>query len=211
MNEKENLLCYFLGSLRDGYTKIYGNDYDIGVTQKDIDWLKILQNVIKELFNKTVNIHKNGEWFKVHVRDKKIFLNLLERNLITLEKQTFWKTPEIIAHNSENVKWYIGGFFDAEGGIGKYNKGNKSYLRLDFYHSWNNENGCPPLEDVKIFLEALGMKCGKVRLRSKKSGNINPRYVLSISNLNSIELFNRLIPFKHPKKSQKLTAMLAEA
>ena len=61
-----------------------------------------------------------------------------------------------------------------------------------------------------MFLEELNIKCGRVRLR-KCDGNVSPRYVLSISNLPSIKLFCSEIPFMHPTKRKKVTALLADA
>lgn len=202
---------YLLGAFRDGSAKGYGKDYQIVIWQKERGWLERIQSILQKMLGKKVKIKRDRNGFRIKFHNKKFFQWLINNDFPKSGDQSHWRTPTNIKKDMELQRFYIAGFFDAEGGIGKYKKGNKIYLRIDFYHSWNNSFECPPLEDIKLFLENLQIKCGDVRKRKKGKNNRLPRFVLSISNLNSIRKFFELIPFCHPVKRKELAALLAEA
>ena len=202
------LMAYLLGAFRDASVKKYeGKNYEIVVWQKSIEWLKVLQQIIFLIFEKKTKIFKVKGGFRIRFKSKEVYNFFRKNGLPTSGNHAFWKTPSMIKSSSLRKRFYIAGFFDAEGCVAIYRKGSLEYIRLDFYQSWNNASECPPLQDIKKFLEELDIRCGEVRLRN---GFVNyPRFVLSISNLPSIRKFAQSIPLLHPTKKLKLSVVLA--
>jgi len=201
------LIAYILGAFRDGSIRKHERNYEITIWQKDRRWLETIQGIIFLTFHRKTEISKTRDGFRIRFRSKEIYNFFIENGLPTSGNQSFWETPTFVTVSPKRKKFYIAGFFDAEGCVGTYWKGPSRYVRLDFYHSWNNSKECPPLRDIKNFLEELDIRCGEVRLRK---GFINyPRFVLSISNLPSVHRFAQYIPILHPVKRLRLAVALA--
>ncbi len=208
IQDKKLLESYFLGAFRDGSAKFNNKKYNIVIWQKNKNWLEFIQKILIEVFNIKTPIKNARNGYKLKFSSKKLFNWLLGKEFPFSGEQIFWGTPSFIK-DREMIRWYIAGFFDAEGGIGVYKKDDKKYINIDFYHSWNNSKECPPLRDIRNFLISLKIKTGGVRLRTKTRMSNYPRFVLSISNDESIRKFNSLIPFQHPDKKSKLALLLA--
>lgn len=196
----EELASYFLGAMRDGSAKHYDRGYEFNIWQENFEWLEKVQKIIADLFGKKPSILKDRNGFRIRFDSKKIFIWLVGAGFPKDGKHVFWNTPDLAKKNKRNFQHYVAGFFDAEGGVAKYKKFGKTYLRLDFYQSWNNKNGCPPLEDIKEFLQSIGINCGKVRSRKDNAFNKYPRYLFSISGSKSVSKFFKEIPILHPEK-----------
>lgn len=202
-------LSYLLGALRDASIHRYGSDYEIIILQKDKSWLDMISKFIMDLFDIKTKISLGDNCYRIRFRSKSLFNKLVsEFDFPENGKQTEWSTPQKIRENILSRKMYISGFFDAEGGVSVTNH-RRLYPRIDFYQSWNNKSGCPPLEDIKEFLEDFGIKCGKIRERKATKISNYPRYVLSISSLNGVNKFCNLINSLHPTKRMKLKRLLS--
>lgn len=200
MIEKQNCLAYLLGVLRDGHIRIDKNKRYVHYTMEfcsyDREWLTNIANIIEILANKRPSIRPfKTKYWRLRIRDKKFILELKKISQFKIPQST-WSTPSfIIGSDKETKRWYISGFFDAEGCIGK---GNYKYNNFDIYQSWFQDNNCPPLEDIKMMLLDFDIKASKVKLRK----NRNNLFVLRITNKESIINFCNNFQLLNSKKNE---------
>lgn len=117
-----------------------------------------------------------------------------KRQLWIVEFSKFWLKKK---GNSQKEKIdYIRGYFDAEGGIAKSKR-----VRFYLYFAQKNRND---LEEVRNFLEEIGISCGKVHNPSKK---VDPDYWRFYIRAGSYVDFARKIGSFHPEKSYFLRQM----
>jgi len=88
---------------------------------------------------------------------------------------------------------YIRGYFDAEGGIARNPK-----VRYYLYFAQKNLSD---LEEVKVYLEELGIMCGKIHNPSKK---VDPEYWRFFIRAKSYEDFAKIVGSWHPVKRRFL-------
>jgi intein-encoded DNA endonuclease-like protein len=88
---------------------------------------------------------------------------------------------------------YIRGYFDAEGGISRSSK-----VRYYIYFAQKN---LKDLEQVKEYIEELGIICGRTHNPSKRA---EPNYWRFFISIKSYEKFAKLIGSWHPTKSHFL-------
>ena len=197
-------LAYVLGALRDGSINRYKDKYgklhhSISFYSKSVKWLKVLQKMFTKIFNITPRlvIYSYTTPY-IRIYSKKI-AEIFEREFQhPLSKQISWNTPEIIKKTKEKkiLRYYIAGFWDAEGGV------DINRQQVKFYLSWDGKN-CFPLEDIKKILEKFfNISSGKV-CRYKNSNGNYPRFVLRISKKDNLK-FLRIFPLKNPEKIRKL-------
>ena len=162
-------LMYFLGAMRDGtLPKVYDNHYEISVAQKNIDWLT---EIIKPILTDTLKIQEEKIRLKIDkntprlvIYSKKHYTMLSNLGL----KSGVYETPAIVLSQPLLQKWYIRGFFDAEGEVPHVekflDKTVKTFprLRIRIHQAWSNKKHCPPLEDIKKILENTGIKCNNI-------------------------------------------------
>ena len=163
--------AYLLGALHDGTVRRL--TYRIG--QKDQEYVKFLAKGIKAL-GQNAWIYKEGK----------------TRNLYVVEfSRSFLKDLKI---NSQQDKVeYIRGYFDAEGGISRSSK-----VRYYIYFAQKN---LKDLEQVKEYIEELGIICGRTHNPSKRA---EPNYWRFFISIKSYEKFAKLIGSWHPTKSHFL-------
>ncbi len=178
---------YILGALRDG--SVTRHNYQIQLTQKVKEWVEItVNNMLKEVFGLKLNYHGIKKGVHRFGLNSKILYILL--NFFGYFNEKYKKTPEIVKNCPfELQRYYIGGFYDAEG-----DKSIKSD-RIGMYQSWNSEKECPPLEDIKNILLNRGIMCSVTKLNKNK--NLFRLYVFKKSREN-IKMFLDSIPLFHP-------------
>lgn len=181
-------LAYLLGAMRDG--SISRHKYQIQITQKRKEWvLNIINPLMKEIFGKEFNYR--GFKRNVHIFDlgsKALYAILDIIGNLTNELK---ETPPIIKNAPFNIqRFYIGGFYDAEG-----DKSIKSN-RIGCYQGWL-ESGCPPLEDIQNMLKSQGIISSVKKQSKKKNYRIYRLYVFKRPSENIIKFLN-LIPLFHP-------------
>ena len=163
--------AYLLGALHDGTVRRL--TYRIG--QKDQEYIKFLAKGIKAL-GQNAWIYKEGK----------------TRNLYVVEfSRSFLKDLEI-SSQQDKIE-YIRGYFDAEGGISRNSK-----VRYYIYFAQKN---LKDLNQVKEYIEELGIVCGKLHNPSKK---VDPNYWRFFISIKSYEKFAKLIGSWHPTKSHFL-------
>ena len=196
-------LAYILGALRDGSVLRYRDKqgklhHYITFYSKDQEWLKILSEILSRIFREkqTLYIPKTGTPY-LRIYSKRIAVYFKEKFQHPLSSQIMWETPKVLKKtgNPEILKWYIAGFWDAEGSF------DTSTKQLRFHLSWNGSE-CPPLNDIKDFLQTLGIRTGKVGRYVNKNGNY-PRFVLRVSKRDN-EKFLKTIPVLNPFKKRKI-------
>lgn len=164
-------LAYLVGFLRDGtVSRECQNEYLCAFYNKD----KQLINIIKTFLDKTFELDSKIEFRDDcnSIRIRSFTLYLFFKLIFGVKKQFIWNTPEIIKKSSKEIKkWYVSGFFDAEGGaphIEKYSKTKRKNLYISF-----NQKHKEPLDFIKKFLDEQGIKTGEVYWKSDE-------YVLKI-------------------------------
>ena len=196
-------LAYLLGSLRDGSVLKYSEKsgkthYYITFYSKDIYWLNFLSKILTRIFSEkqSLCIPKKGTPY-LRIYSKKIAEMMREKFGHPLTSQITWKTPDILlkTNNPEIIKWYIAGFWDAEGGF------DIRTHQIRFHLSWNGLE-CPPLMDIKQFLKKLNIETGEVGIYENKNGNF-PRFVLRISKKDNGKFLQK-IPISNPSKIEKI-------
>jgi hypothetical protein len=201
------LKAYLAGALRDIYI---GKYYDkngkthwvIRIYSKDITWLQILADILKQAYriNTSLIIPKKGTPYIEKYMAETIKTIAKEMNH-PIGKSLNWNTPGFIKYSRDKEIWreYIAGFFDAEGGIDTVKK------QLKIYQSWNGIT-CPPLEDIKEKLNTMfNIETGIVSRYPNR--NYNPRFVLRIKRKDTIKFF-KIFPLRNPSKIKKITLIL---
>ena len=174
---KKEIKAYFLGALHDG---TFSSNKRFRISQKGKGWLKILKRLLEEI-NYSSWIYKEGKDRDVYVLETLApFLN-------------FNFNPETLRNKNE-MKSYIRGFFDAEGGIPRFKK-DRFYIQL-------TQNDKEKLKKIKNILSNLGIRTGKIHNPSKK---VAPEYWRMYVLTKSQKDFVRKIGSLHPKKINTLT------
>ena len=184
------ILSYILGAMRDGTVSIYGKHSHVSIYSRNIQWLEILKKRFRVVFKREPKLYeprKGTPYIRIYSK------GIAEEFVKRFGYKKFWETPKIIKENSEKktvLKEYIAGFYDSDGGYDRLKK------TVKFYQSWNGRR-CPPLEDLKTFLEKLGLSTGKICCYSNRKWN--NRFVLRLS-VDSSKKFFRIIPVKNDYK-----------
>src|SRR3989338_6410 len=180
-------LAYLSGFLRDGsVTSGKSHEYKIVFYQKSREFL---ESVINPMFKKVFGVEPkikfgNGCW-ESYVYSKEILKFFVRTLEFPLHRgQTRWDVPDVIKKsNFEIKKFFITGFFDAEGSV---SLGKKP--KLAFYQSWFTGDECPPLKFIKDFLNENGIKTSNVNGPYKISKNF--AYELTICSKEGILNFS---------------------
>ncbi len=179
-------LLYLLGGLRDGSLVHYSSVYEIEYGQKIREWLDVsISPRLKKVFEiETKSYKRKNENFVIRKRSVAMF-NIL--NYFLGFPETSYKKTPFIALNIpfELQKYYIGGFYDAEG--------CKDPKDITFYQQWYDDKGCPPLLDIQAMLKKVGIKT-HFRIKSQNNAYLYDLHVEGDSKKKFIEI----IPIEHP-------------
>ncbi len=186
----ENLIkpeiYYILGSLRDGCLT---SQWTIKIKQKNREWLSdVLVPLFKKVFDRDIknNIYIQRGYTTVWYlafKDEKIWKALKHHEA----------RP---ARTQEEQKFYIMGYWDADGGCPK-KPSNKRKIYIKF-----TQKDKKSLDELKKMVENFGIKCGKVRLsENARYGKI---WRFSITNKVGMIRFCKEISSLHPEKRQRL-------
>ena len=201
-------LSYVAGILRDGsLPKPYNNQYEIQVSQDNMEWLEKAKEILQKLFpKKKIKISKYGKQTpRIKIYSKEIYQNLVE--LFEYPgTQNKWEIPSFIRNGSKEIKkWFIKGFFDAEGEVPLSRQNSKYKVWIRFHHSWDGDK-CTVLEQLKEMLEKeFNIQCGNVS--GPKKEKRFPSFDLAIYGENVHKFFKQIGTF-HPKHIERLNMML---
>jgi hypothetical protein len=193
-------IAYLLGFMRDG--SVSGSNVELKQQSSNELLSRVIVPIIHRNFNKKVKA-KNG---RVVFKDKRISIYL--RKAGNYQKGCC-DTPEILNGCPEPIiKWYIRGFWDAEGGcphIHNYVRRNKPIpVMITIVQCWKNGKECPPLEYIRERLSEFGIESHLYLLMKSEINRKLPRFRLSITSYKHIILFHDLIGSSHPKKGANL-------
>lgn len=201
--------AYLLGALRDGSVLRYGDrqgkiHHYVTFYSKDTGWLKFLSKILSNVFGEKQIFcaPKSGTPY-LRIYSKRIATLIHEEFQHPLTSQITWETPRPLADTKDNeiIKWYIAGFWDAEGGF------DIKTHQIRFHLSWNG-SVCPPLEDIKAFLGKFNIRTGNVGMYENKNGNY-PRFVLRVSKKDN-KRFLETFPISNPSKLKKIGILTAK-
>ena len=163
--------AYLLGALHDGTVR----KLTYRIVQKDQEYIEFLAEGIQSLGRKA--------WMYREVKT---------RHLYVVEfSKTFLK--DFVIETIQDRIDYIRGYFDAEGGVPRDPK-----VRYYLYFAQKN---LEEIEEIKSWLEQLGIRCGSIHNPSKKA---DPNYWRFFIRTESCIEFAQLIGSWHPVKSQFL-------
>lgn len=169
--ERNVVQAYLFGAMHDG--TIRGNRYRIA--QKGTAWLQVMQKILQQLEYKSW-IYQEGKQRKVYILESvaPIFSESFDPTQLT---------------DLEEIRAYLRGFFDAEGGI-PHSRKAKRYVQLV-------QKDYQKIQLIKKMLERLGVATGKIHNPSKK---VDPHYWRVYVSMPSIPRFAKQIGSWHPKK-----------
>jgi intein-encoded DNA endonuclease-like protein len=173
---KREIQAYLLGAIHDGSLN---KGKRIRISQKGTEWLKILQQLLKKL--------GYSSWIYKEGKDRKVYV------LETLASFLDFNFEPLSLKSKREKIGYIRGFFDAEGGIPKTEKG-RFYIQLV---QKSNEK----LKKVKKLLSELGIKTGRIHNPSKR---VDPNYWRTYVLKESQKKFVKVIGSWHPRKIRAL-------
>lgn len=177
-------LAYSAGIFRDGGFSDYRSE--MVISQKDRKWLSEVKKIFESLFDIRIKIIgprlKDGCYY---IKFRSVALYAFFHVVLDYKKFD-WKTPELIKKaNTEIQKYYIRGFWEAEG---SYSSG------IYFYQSGNQKN-CPVLEDIKKMLKKLNIESW---IRGPYKGVNKPVWTLYVPKC-CVERFFDVIKPRHMK------------
>lgn len=175
-------LAYLVGALRDGTIARCGK-YEVSYSQKNIEWLKILKDMIIKVFKPSNELAIRNN--RVTLSNRPIFEYFHRIFDVPIGKKDLWNTPSVIKSSSIDIqRYYIRGFFDADG------------LSRDLGFCQVNKES---ILFVKDTLERLGIKTGKLQLKKQRDKII---YVFNTSRKSHIH-FIKLIGSLNPSKQKR--------
>jgi|SRR3989344_4456929 len=198
INKKE--VAYLTGALLgDGYfTKGY-NYPRIGFSSSDLDFIKLIKNIIYKNFGFNLNIiksnlsDKNINW-RDHYKISSRRLYPLLSKFMTNNKEI----PAFIKLSNKVIKAnFLSGFFDAEGGIciSRIKSRNALDRRIYLY-----QKDLKILKKIKLYLRLFDISSF---IQYQKGA-----YALNVWGLKSFNNFNKNIGFKIKRKQDKLNLAL---
>ncbi|MFH1226058.1 MAG: LAGLIDADG family homing endonuclease [bacterium] len=173
----KTIKAYFLGALHDG---TFSSNKRFRISQKGKNWLKILKRLLREI--------DYSSWIYKEGKDRDVYV------LETLAPFLDFKFNPENLRTKDEIKSYIRGFFDAEGGIPKSEK-DRFYIQL-------TQNDRTKLRRIKNLLNKLGIETGKIHNPSKR---VDPEYWRMYVLSKSHKDFVKKIGSFHPRKLKTLT------
>lgn len=191
-------LAYLVGFLRDGtISEEKNNEYCCAFYNNNFELLKIVQYFVGQIFGIKPKISKFGDTYGVRIRSRTLYL-FFKLIFEVPRKQAAWNTPSLIKLADNEIKrWYVGGFFDAEGGVPHLEKDIKRNRRC--LYAKFVQNNKESLEFIKRYLENQG-------IRTRSVYRERTEWVLKVSN-SSIPKFAKFVITFHPQKADRLTVL----
>ena len=165
---------YLLGALHDATER----EYTYRLSQKGSEYVETIASMVRELGNNAWT-YREGSSRDVYVVE--FSKRILERCVIETE---------------EDKRNYIRGYFDAEGSVP-----NDPEARFYVYFAQKDK---PDLEQLKIYLEDLGIETGTLHRPSKQNAPDYWRFYVSTA---SHGRFAEEIGSWHPRKRRMLREM----
>lgn len=163
--------AYLLGVLHDGTVR----KLTYRIAQKDQRYIKFLTKEIQKL--------GQNAWMYKEGKARQLYVVEFSKNLL----------KGFVLQTLQDKIDYVRGYFDAEGGVSRNLK-----VRYYIYFAQKNKKD---LEQIKKFLEDLGIMCGLIHNPSR---SVDPNYWRFFVRAQSYERFAKLIGSSHPTKAKFL-------
>ena len=189
-------LAYLVGVLRDGTVSQESKDeYVVAFYNTNKELLKTVSSFLRKIFDIEPVVEKHwSNVYRVRVRSKTLYL-FFKLIFSARKKQADWDTPKLIRKSNDLIKkYYITGFFDAEGGCPNLEK-KISKKRKNMYIKFVQKN-----KESLIFIKE---HLGKANIQTGKIYWGDGEYVFKISN-SSIPSFCRYVKPFHSLKALRL-------
>lgn len=173
---KKAAIAYLRGALHDA---TFSSNCRFRFSQKGKEWLEIIQEMFTSLGHKSW-IYQEGKTRDVFVLET--LAQFLDFDLDPLSLQT----------KSER-RAYVGGFFDAEGGI--------PHSALDHFYVQLVQNDKIKLQKIQKILNSFGIRLGKIHNPSRR---LHPEYWRVFVRADSQQRFVQRIEIRHPRKRKLL-------
>jgi hypothetical protein len=190
-------ICYLAGAFRDG---CLSTQWQVKIKQKSEEYLL---DVIMPLLNQEFNLNLNksavhlqtdaNRRFYIAFKRKRVWQEI--REIFEIPPDTrLWETPVFVRNLDKSLlRFYIQGFFDAEGGVPRNPLNSKLYIS---FTQRNRES----LEFLKARLYSMwDIVSGELRISDSKS----QCWRLTITGLHPIKQFISEIGTKHPFKRKR--------
>ena len=199
-------IAYLIGILRDGsFRKPTRNIYRVSIYQKNYEFIKnTLLPIFRKEFDRELKVYRGKNSFECVITEKQFYKEFREVCEFPENRhQQYWDVPQIIKHSPREIKkWFVTGFFDAEGTVYPKKAEKTQKPKIVFYSSWYERDKCPPLEFIRNFLNEIGIKTGNVNGPYKITQVYS--YELAIKSKREILKFCKLLKSLHPEKSKHL-------
>lgn len=181
-------LAYFVGALRDGTISDSGSKYEVSFAQKDERWLNFLNGLPVKLFRPTnkakIVRHKNCSP-RLFISSKPILEYLHKAFDVPIGDKKHWNTPKIILASPYAIqKYYISGFFDADGVV-------RNDGRIGFCQA--NKTA---LAEIKEILENRGIRCRTLTYQPR-----NGVYYFNVSRYYNKNFMEEIHSFNETKRA----------
>lgn len=192
-------LYYLVGALRDGSVYKYNrNYYVIWYSSSKVYLQEVICEKLKKLGYSVCRPYQyKRNHYRVRISSKKLFTVIVEEfehPVATGGKRVCWNTPRIVVDSDITLQnEYIKGFVDAEGSIIESTKGTQIDISQKYIE---------PLKFISKTLSKQGIKTTGI-YKGKDSV-----WRLRIASYNSIQLFIKIIGFRHPHKKAKISHLL---
>lgn len=132
---------------------------------KNYEFIKnTLLPIFRKEFDRELKVYRGKNSFECVITEKQFYKEFREVCEFPGNRhQQYWDVPQIIKHSPREIKkWFVTGFFDAEGTVYPKKAEKTQKPKIVFYSSWYERDKCPPLEFIRNFLNEIGIKTGNV-------------------------------------------------
>lgn len=192
-------LAYLIGMLRDGSINLESsNEYCCAFYSKYKKSLIVVRDYVTKVFGIKSKIEKNKDnLYMVRIRSKTLYM-FFKLVFEVKPKQKNWDTPKLIKKSTKIIKkFYVRGFWDAEGGC-PHLKINRKLIKKNLEVKFSQKNK-ESLEFIRDYLNSIGIKTGNVYFNKDV-------YVLKITQ-SYIPKFKNKIGSFHPVKAKRLESL----
>jgi intein/homing endonuclease len=160
-------LSYLVGLLRDGtVVNEKNNEYTIAFYSKFKEALEYPKKLLEKIFKIKVKIKRFGDVWGIRIRSLTLYL-FFKLMFQVPQNQSVWNTPELIKMgDSEVVKAYISGFWDAEGSCPQFK--DKVVIPKENISIGFSQKNKESLQFIKEFLEKNGIATTEIYWNERK-------------------------------------------
>jgi len=184
-------IAYLLGAMRDASIDLRDKkNYELRLYQSYAPWLFEIKEILEKEFG-FPKVRISGNLLRANGKD---YTKRLTEISEYENPQENWATPSIIKNADRDLIWhYVGGFWDAEGGL--------PFVSKQIYTSFDQKNKAS-LEFIHKFLMIDGIQPTNLTYTGKV-------WQFRITRRNSLKLFANKIKSRHKEKIYNINKLVA--